>query len=167
MPVNGTQNVLNRFAALQSKLTTEIKELVAFTTSEIELEAIRNAPGPGDPIKTQFGTESQSNIARGRNWTPISQAITSKEINGDGFYKGIIQVESSAGQIAAWVEFGTGQSASSYLSTVEPEWRSLAQLYYINGKGTIINQPYLYPAYLKHRALFVKELNDILKNIKL
>jgi hypothetical protein len=162
--VKGIEALIAKIQNMGTLVAQEVKEQVEYHTGEIELEAIRNAPGGGDRIRTEFGSQSQERVARGRNWIPISQAI-GYEITNNG-YAGTVFVERGAGEIAAYIEFGTGQSASSYLSTVDPEWRAEAQRFYVNGKGTIINQPYLYPAYLKHRSLFIKDLKQALKNIK-
>ena len=161
----GFKEFSDKLNKLSKDFQQEVKEITEFNLGEIELQAIRDAPGGGDQIRTQFGSESQSDIARGRNWTPISQAI-GYSIDSSG-YKGTVYVERSAGEIAAWVEFGTGQSASNYLATVPPEWKSLAQLYYINGKGTIIAQPYLLPAFLKYKIEYVKELKAALNRLSL
>lgn len=145
-----------------AKFETDVKEAVEFNIGEMELQAIRDAPGGGDLIRTQGGTESQADIARGRSWVPISQAI-GYTLTNNGL-KATLYVEKSAGAIAAWVEFGTGQSASSYLATVPNEWRAAAQKYYINGKGTIVNQPYMLPAFMKYKEEFIKDLKDVIKN---
>lgn len=163
MAVNGLNNVLGALKKFEDAISQEVREQVEFHTGEIELSAIRNAPGPGEEIITEDGSQTQADIARSRAWTPINQAI-GYTISDNGF-RGTVFVERSAGEIAVWVEMGTGQSAKSYLSTVEPEWRSVAQKYYINGKGTIINQPYLYPAYLRGRIDFLNDLKQALKNI--
>lgn len=159
MGVKGLKDVKRLLQQGIKEFENDVKELVEITVGDIELEAIRNAPGPGDPIKTRFGSETQEQIRRQRNWSPISQSIGSRV---EGF-KGTVFVERSAGDVAAWVEFGTGQDAAAYLATVEPEWREEARKYYINGKGTIINQPYLYPAYIKHRTEFLKDLKQLVK----
>jgi len=150
---------------MSTKFQTEVKEIIETNLGDIELEAIRDAPGGGQPIKTTFGTESQEKIARGRGWTPISQAI-GYSIDTSG-YKGRVFVERSAGEIAAWVEFSTGQDAARYLATVPPEWRALAAQYIRNGRGTIIGQPYLLPAFLKYQIQCVKDLKAALKALKL
>lgn len=142
----------------------EVEQIVGVNIGDMELMAIRDAPGGGDLIKTQFGTQTQDEIRGQRNWSPISQQITSKEQRDGNVYRGILQVNRDAGEIAAWVEFGTGQSASTYLATVDPEWRSLAQLYYINGKGTIINQPYVYPAFMKYKEQMIKDFKQLIKD---
>lgn len=148
--------------AAAAKFEKDVKEVVEFNIGEMELESIRLAPGGGDMIATQNGPESQQDIARGRSWVPISQAIGYKLTN-NGF-TGTLYVEKSAGPIAAWIEFGTGQSAQSYLATVPPEWKALAQRYYINGKGTIINSPYILPSFMKHKEEFIKDLKNVIAN---
>jgi len=164
-----TYNNFNTFAqrlqAVAQQAVKETKELVEYHTGEIELEAIRNAPGGGDLIRTQGGTETQADIARGRNWVSVSQAI-GYNLTNNGL-TGTVFVEKSAGPIAIWVEMGTGQSAASYLLTVPAEWRALAQRYYINGRGTILNQPYMLPAFLRQGIEFKKDIKDLLNNITL
>lgn len=163
--ITGFDQLVKSLNAASKDVQDEVKGITGFYLTEIELEAIREAPGPGQSIAAEHGPESQVDIARNRGWTPISQAI-GKTIDPSG-YKGSVFVESSAGAIAAWVEFGTGQSAKSYLMTVPAEWRALAQKYYINGKGSILAKPYLLPAFLKYQILYVNELKQVLKNIKL
>lgn len=164
-----TYNNFNQFSqrlqAVSQQVVKDAKELVEYHTGEIELEAIRKAPGGGDLIRTQGGTEPQADIARGRSWTPISQAI-GYNLTNNGL-TGTVFMERSAGPIAIWVEMGTGQSAAGYLLTVPPEWKALAQKYYINGKGTILNQPYMLPAFLRQGIEFKKDIKDLLNNITL
>lgn len=160
MAVRNTDAV-KKWIAYIKQFENDVKEIVAGVVGDIETEAIHNAPAGGYPIKTTFGSQMQEQIARGRNWTPINQAITAI-LSSDGL-SGKVVVEESAGEIAAWVEFGTGQDATRYLATVEPEWRDIARRFYLTGKGTIINQPYLYPAYIKNRTIFVNELKELVK----
>jgi len=151
-----------RLRASALNFEKEVKQVVELNIGEMEMEAIRLAPGGGDLIRTQAGAETQTNIARGRNWVPISQAIGYKLTNNG--LSATLYVERSAGELAAYVEFGTGQSASTYLATVPPEWKAVAQRYYVNGKGTIINQPYLLPAFMKYKQEFVKDLKAAIAN---
>jgi len=153
---------------MSSKFQTEVKEIIAANIGDIELQAIRDAPGGGDLIKVRGGSISVDKIAQkrlGNNGGNIRAAIGS--IEDPSGYKGRVFVDQSAGDIAAYVEFGTGQSAASYLATVPAEWRSLAQLYYIDGKGSIIAQPYLLPAFLKYQIQCVKDLKKALKDLRL
>jgi len=163
--VKGFKQLSAALSKLGAKVTQEVKEIVAINTGDLELAAIRDAPDGGDPIRTTFGTESQEQVARGRSWVPISQAIGSQE-SPDGL-SGTVFVERSAGEVAAWVEFSTGQDAAAYLSTVDKEWRDEARRFYVNGKGSIIGKPYIWPNYLKQRKIFISDLKKALENIKL
>lgn len=154
-----------KLGQLGEKVESDIADLIGLTASDIVLEATRNAPGPGDPIKTEHGTETQEDIRRDRAWVPISQAIGFE--HAPGGLSAIIYVEKAAGEIAVYVEVGTGQSARSYLATLPPEWQAAARRFYINGKGSIINQPYMYPAIIKYERIFINELKDMLKDLRL
>lgn len=156
-----------RLNAYSQKMQTEVKEIVEYHTGEIETAAIRDAPGPGDPIKTQHGNIRQDQIADKRrgNFVAISQAIGYEiQLNG---YKGVIYVEKSAGEVAAWTEFGTGQSAASYLATVPAAWREKARQFYIDGTGSIIAQPYLLPNFMRQKPKFIQDLKDLAKNTRI
>lgn len=146
-----------------TEFTTEAKGIAEVNVGEMSDEATFNAPASGDPIATQHGTETQEQIKGKRTWVAINQSI-GYEMAPDGL-SGTVFVNIGAGEIAIWVEFGTGQSAAAYLATVEEQFRKIAAKYYINGKGTIINKPYLLPAYYKYKARFEKEMREAVKNI--
>jgi hypothetical protein len=154
-----------RVGQLGDKLKGDVSALIGLTASDIVLEAVRNAPGPGDPIATERGSETQQDIARDRAWVPISQAIAF-ELESDGM-AALVYVEKAAGELAVYVEVGTGQSARSYLATLSPEWQAAARKFYINGKGTIVNRPYMYPAIQKYEVIFIKELRELLKDLRI
>lgn len=153
------------FASEMRQLSEEkqrkVKELVELTLGDIETDAISLAPGPGDRIQLQGGSARLETLRGDRDWKPISQGIGYYvEANG---YKGEVFVEKSVGLIGPYVEFGTGQSAATYLSTVPAEWQSLARLYYINGKGRIIAQPFFLPAILRNEIEFHKGMDRIFR----
>lgn len=163
--IKGLDKLLKGLDDTSKRFQEEVKTIISINVGDLELQSIRSAPGPGDEIKTEYGTENERDIVNGRGWTPISQAITS-EISPDG-YSGRVFVNDSAGDIAAWVEFGCGQSAASYLQTVPAEWQEVAARYIRTKKGTIVNAPYLYPAYEKYSIEMVKELKQAIKDIHL
>lgn len=47
---------------------------------------------------------------------------------------------------AAYVEFGTGDFAANYVSSLEPEWEKLASTFIVNRNGRMPEEPYFYPA---------------------
>lgn len=163
--IKGINELVRKMKSAGKRFENEVFIIVDGNIGEMEMEAIRLAPGGGDMILTEHGSETQKKIARGRGWRPISQEIGSS-ISQDKL-SGTVYVNDGAGLIAAWVEFGTGQSAKNYLMTVPKEWRDIAANYIINRKGTIINQPYLLPAWYRQKVIFLKELEDLVNNFKI
>jgi hypothetical protein len=161
--IQGLEDMINKLKRYSATIETDIKGTIGYYLSEIEKEAIRNAPGPGSMISTSHGPERESRVRGHRGSTPINQGI-GVQIAPNGL-DGTVYIDSSVGPIAAWVEFGTGQSARRYLMTVPPEWREFARRYYINGRGTILAQPFLYPAFIRNEPLAIQDIKEILEKI--
>lgn len=53
--------------------------------------------------------------------------------------------------LAAYYEFGTGEFARNYLSGKPTEMIEDAIQFFVNGRGTLPAQPYLYPTYYKYK----------------
>lgn len=151
--VKGLSEVLRRLKQLPKDIQEEVKVVVEETTFNITLEAKRDAPSAGDKLKTTWGQQD--------NRTNISSYIQNK-ISPDGF-TGTVFIESGATELAIYIEFGTGASAAGYVPTLPQEFQEIARRYYINGKGTLIKNPFLLPAYFKNEKLFVKSLREALK----
>lgn len=134
-----------------------VKLKLSDVATDIELEATRNAPS-----SYQIGDASI-------NLSFIKQKIDKRTIEkGIGFNVGL-DVPSSGEQWEAWMEFGTGLSAREILSNPQytSEVRDIARRFYRNGKGRIIGQPYLYPAFFRNTANLVSEIEEeINKKIK-
>ena len=136
----------------QSDIVIEaVKDILASTATDIELEAIRNAPSvwQGQPlnIKQRIDKVVEEN---GLNWRVGVQS-------GDPVF-----------EIEAWLEFGTGLSAREILSNPQytQEVRDIARRFYRNGKGRIIGQPYLMPAFFRNTANLVTDIeNEINKDL--
>lgn len=133
-------------------IVDSVKDVLASTATDIEIEATRNAPSSweGQPLN-------------------IKQKIDKKAFN-DGLYWQVgLDVPASGEQWEAWMEFGTGLSAKEILSNPQysQEVRTIARTYYRNGKGRIIGQPYLMPAFYRNTANLVTEMvNEINKALK-
>jgi len=73
--------------------------------------------------------------------------------------KGELQYQLRADKdYAAYVEFGTGDYAAEYVSSLEPEWQELAESYYVNGQGKLPEEPYFYPAVKNMFQNIIKEI---------
>lgn len=136
----------------QSDIVIEaVKDILASTATDIELEAIRNAPSvwQGQPLNIKQRIDKVVEEG-GLNWRVGVQS-------GDPVF-----------EIEAWLEFGTGLSAREILSNPQytQEVRDIARRFYRNGKGRIIGQPYLMPAFFRNTANLVTDIeNEINKDL--
>lgn len=64
----------------------------------------------------------------------------------------------SGASYSAYIEFGTGIFAAAYVSTLPPEVQKLAMTYFVNGRGRIPPQPFLFPAIERHRLDLINRL---------
>lgn len=55
-------------------------------------------------------------------------------------------------RLTAYYEFGTGNWAAALVPGLPDDWQQMAKKYFINGKGTLPAQPYLYPAFQRMKA---------------
>lgn len=52
---------------------------------------------------------------------------------------------------AAYIEFGTGNYAATYVPGLPEEWQAYAKTFFINGKGRTPATPFLYPAWIANK----------------
>jgi hypothetical protein len=136
----------------QSDIVIEaVKDILASTATDIEIEAIRNAPSSwqGQPLNIKQRIDKVVEEG-GLNWRVGVQS-------GDPVF-----------EIEAWLEFGTGLSAREILSNPQytQEVRDIARRFYRNGQGRIIGQPYLMPAFFRNTANLVTDIeNEINKDL--
>jgi hypothetical protein len=129
-----------------------VKDALAMAATDIEIEAIRNAPSQFEGLPLNIKQR-------------IDKVV---ENNGLGWRVGI-QAGDPNFEIEAWLEFGTGLSAREILSNPQytQEVRDIARRFYRNGRGRIIGQPYLMPAFFRNTANLVQEIEEeIKKDIK-
>lgn len=149
----GVQTTLAELNRLQGEAALRVKDAVEDATLDIETEAIRNAPSAGDKLKTTYGTQD--------NQIGINQFI-SHEFSNEGF-TGKVFIDQRATKLAIYIEFGTGQDAAGYVPTLPKEFQEFARKFYVNGKGTLLKQPFLLPAYFKHAPGVVEEIKKALQ----
>jgi hypothetical protein len=149
--VKGLDAALRDLNKQEDVVIEAVKDILSSTATDIEIEAIRNAPSSweGQPlnIKQRIDKVAENN---GLAWRVGVQS-------GDPIF-----------EIEAWLEFGTGLSAREILSNPQytQEVRDIARSFYRNGRGRIIGQPYLMPAFFRNTANLVQDIeNEINKDL--
>ena len=134
--ISGLSGIQKKLSSLSKVVQDEVKLQVLDSATQIQMDAINAAPAG---LKGRIDS------------TPKNNGFASE-----------IGVQSST-NIPVYVEFGTGESAAGYVPTLPTEIQEYARQFYVNGKGRIIKQPYLIPAFLRESPVFIKELEKILK----
>lgn len=68
-------------------------------------------------------------------------------------------------EVAAYIEFGTGDFAATYLVGKPTEMVEDAMKFFVNGKGTMPPHPYLFPAFYKYRDEIVNVMDKRIQKI--
>ncbi|WP_185260358.1 HK97-gp10 family putative phage morphogenesis protein [Elizabethkingia anophelis] len=143
--IKGLDKVLRKLTAFGEDGKKRIAKVTADAALDIQHEATQNAP---KMYKYADGEEEHVN-------GEISQSIFSEKIT-DTYWT--VTVNSTMG---AYAEFGTG----AYVE-VSPEFKDIAWSYYVNGKGLMLPQPYFYPAWIKGKKQYMKDLKDALHGLQ-
>jgi HK97 gp10 family phage protein len=148
----GLDQALAYIKKKETAMVEAVKDVLANTATNVEKQAIASAPNQweGYPLN-------------------IKQKIDKKSSNNGLLWQVGVDVPTTGEQWEAWMEFGTGLSAEQILKnpTYSEEVRTLARTYFRNGKGRIIGQPYLMPAFYRNSANLVTEMvNEINKALK-
>ena len=59
---------------------------------------------------------------------------------------------------APYIEFGTGRFAHDLMATRPKEWQELAMMFFKTGKGTLMSNPFMYPAITENQRIILEEL---------
>ena len=136
LKITGQKEVLKKLAEFGDEAERKVSLITFVAAQEIATKAAQNAP-------TDFGKLKQS-----INVQPNAP--------GKLFY----QVSVNNVPIGAYVEFGTGAFVD-----VPPEWKDMAWAFYVNGKGWMQPQPYLYPAWRSGGEQYQRDLKKLLSDL--
>jgi hypothetical protein len=153
--VKGFDKALADLDKKRNLIVEAVKDSLASAATNIEIDATRNAPN-----SYQIGDATI-------NLSFIRQKINKKVLESGLFWQVGLDVPTSGEQWEAWMEFGTGLSAREILSNPQysQEVRTIARTYYRNGKGRIIGQPYLMPAFYRNSANLVNDMVDEINKV--
>jgi hypothetical protein len=146
--LKGLDKALKDLDKQEQVVIDAVKYSLAITAVEIEIDAIRNAPN-----SYQIGDATI-------NLSFIAQKIDKKSSDNGLSWNVGIDVPTSGEQWEAWMEFGTGLSARQILSNPQysSEVREIARRFYRNGKGRIVGNPYIMPAFYRNTANLVTDI---------
>lgn len=142
-------------AVIQNTLTYDLNgyrdEVIAKTKQFIQqlifqtnIEATRDAPS-----FVSIGNEFEDKGLTGKVGVIGKQSVAKNQ--------------SDPANMAAYIEFGTGLSASQILAPY-PQWvKDIAYEYYVNGEGTLIGKPYLFNNFLRNHEVFERDLKALLE----
>jgi len=146
----GLDQALAYIKKKETAMVEAVKDVLANTATDVEKQAIASAPSQweGFPLN-------------------IKQKIDKKSSNNGLLWQVGVDVPTTGEQWEAWMEFGTGLSAREILSNPQysQEVRTIARTYYRNGKGRIIGQPYLMPAFYRNSANLVNDMVDEINKV--
>lgn len=149
MKVKGLEQVFNNFDKYSEKVQNAIVDEINDSAQQIAANANINRP-----IGAQVAVE---NATKAIPSATVSAFMSTNNQLG----------KSNPGNLIAYIEFGTGISAAEYVPTLPKEWQEIAMKYYVNGKGTMVKKPFLYPAYIKEIPKFKDNVLAAVKGVKL
>lgn len=138
--VKGVNDVLRSFRRYEREVEKTIKDTVKEFMQKVMADALANLPHGSQYLRATFHIE----------------------VTDEGYTAWVY----SDDELAAYVEFGTGIWARAYLSGKPMEMKVEAIKFFINGKGTMFAQPYLFPAYYRYMGWFEPELKQRLDRIR-
>lgn len=140
--IKGLNKLNNLLSAIEVKVDSIVKEVLLRSANEILQDALSRLPAESSNVRSSFAVEVTEN---GYKCTIFSDT-----------------------EVAAYIEFGTGDFAKAYLAGKPDELVKEAMKFYVNGKGTMPAKPYLFPAFLARRDKIIElidtRINDYLKS---
>lgn len=149
MKVKGLDQVFKKFDNYSESIQNIIVDEINDSAQQIAADANRLAP---TAVNVTVETATKS----------IPSATVSAFMSTAGSLG-----RANPGNLVAYIEFGTGISAAEYVPTLPKEWQDIAMKYYVNGKGTMVKRPFLYPAYIKEIPKFKDNVLAAVKGVKL
>jgi HK97 gp10 family phage protein len=136
MEIKGIKTVTARFKRLTKLADLQVKSSVQRNADQIFAEALANVP-----IDRGFLRDSGN-------------------VNTQNPYLGIVAFGGTLAPYAPFVEFGTGEDFAT-----DPSFNKFAEQFKRGPGHNMKPQPYLVPAFLKYRKIFLKDMRKIAKNI--
>lgn len=133
------KNCLNRLKILENDIAKEVDMELASSVEKMATLAKQKAPVDTGRLRSSINVDKMSLLR----------------------YRLIANTN-----YAAYVEFGTGDRYKTYQSNLDDEWRKIAKIHYVNGKGITRPQPFFYPSVKQEKPFLFKRIQSIILNRK-
>lgn len=135
---------------LKIKVKSNLRSLSAKGTA-IKRAARKVVRSTATTIRREANSEKPGFVRLGREDSETADTFTSD-----------VWVVPTGTDMEAYEEFHTGAAAQEFLAGMPEDVRAVAWGYYKTGTGTLIGNPYFYPAVLRQRAVFVQNMEKAL-----
>lgn len=140
--LEGMQRMTARIEGLRGEVEDILAEEIEASAEAIELQAKQNAP---DVIQTAYGgVEDEPG--------QIRSSLRAWKVSKLEWHVGMSRT-GPINDLAGFLEWGTGK----YIE-IPAGLEAYAMMWYVNGRGTILPQPFLFPAVEKERKRLVENL---------
>lgn len=145
--IKGLSKLLNKLGGLRSEAENILSEEIETAADDVERMAKQNATST---IQTSYGGNDQDfgQIRNSIRAVKVSKLQSNVEVGVPG----------PIGDLAVYVEVGTGKWID-----IPQGFEAYFMQWFKNGKGTILPQPYLFPALEAERKVFIERLKASLK----
>ena len=115
-----------------------------------------------DEIDMEMGNGIEKIITQAKTLVPAQYSRLASSLRVNKIAKFNYRYGSNV-NYAAYVEFGTGKYAASYVPSLENEWQELALSYKTSTPGRLPSSPYLYPATVIGQKLLMYNIKKTIK----
>lgn len=146
--IEGLQQIQVKMKNLRSEVEEILSGEIEAAAENIERMAKENAPSI---IETSHGDQSMDEYGQ------IRSALSAWKVSKLEWQAGMPML-GPINDIAGFLEWGTGKFIN-----IPPGLEAYAMQWYVDGTGTILPQPYLFPAVEQERTKFVERLKKDLE----
>ncbi|QIL41023.1 hypothetical protein G7074_18180 [Pedobacter sp. HDW13] len=144
--IDGLNKALEDLQERFLKIEMNVKKEIGTTGEKIKSDASVNASAIG--FFDSYG-----------NWVELSGKVKGNAFEAGNGYR----IWVNAGEMAAYIEFGTGEYAKNEVGARPQNWRDLAYEFYVNGKGELPARPYIYPSWVQNTTGLLDRLRTAIK----
>lgn len=150
--------VIASITSLEREIVSAVSEAVTKGIDNMEVDVKASAPRAGDRTPTTNGGGKVVDYNIG---SYTYKQYSNRNMDAE------FGITGQAEELAAFINFGTGSDAKSFVPTLSTQWQRMAMEFYKNGKGTLIHQPFFTNAWFRVKDQIVKDAQANLDKLKI